>query len=120
MANQEPIVWAVPEEQLREWTLASLAWGHHLPPGFLGYLVSNRERKAEHKKRDPEKSRERSGPEVPTAPAVPGPDDLLEDLFQPGVTLEQEWNEWLAMLQRVNEPQPDEPDPEENSDGDDS
>jgi hypothetical protein len=75
---------------------------------------------AQRKKGTPEKPRERPRPEVPTAPPVPGPDELLEDHFQPGVTLEQEWNEWLAIVQRVNEPQPDEPDPEENGDGDDS
>jgi hypothetical protein len=75
---------------------------------------------AERKKRDPEKLRERPRPDVPSTPPVPGPDELLEDIFQPGVTLEQEWNEWLAMLQRINEPQPDESAPEDDPDPDDS
>jgi hypothetical protein len=75
---------------------------------------------AERKKKTTEKPRERPRPVAPPVPPVPGPDELLEDIFQPGVTLEEEWQQWLAMLQRVNESQPDESAPEEDPGPDDS
>jgi hypothetical protein len=75
---------------------------------------------SERKKKAPEKPRERTRPAAPPAPPVPGPDELLEDIFQPGVTLEQEWNERLAMLKRINEPHPDDSAPDEGPNADDS
>jgi hypothetical protein len=67
---------------------------------------------AERKKRAAEKAKARPRPAAPPGPSVPGPDELLEDIFQPGMTLEQEWQQWLEMLQRVNEPRPDDSAPD--------
>jgi hypothetical protein len=75
---------------------------------------------AESKKRAGEKAKDRPRPAVPPGPPVPNPDQLLQDIFQPGVTLEQEWQQWLEMVQRVNEPQPDDSPPDEGPDADDS
>jgi hypothetical protein len=55
---------------------------------------------------------------MPASPTAPTPDELLEDIFQPGVTLEEEWQQWLAMIRRINEDQPDEPAPEEGPEED--
>jgi hypothetical protein len=74
----------------------------------------------ERKNRAGEKAKDRPRPAAPPGPPVPGPDELLEDIFQPGMTLEQEWQQWLEIVQRVNEPLPDDSPPDEGPDADDS